>query len=104
MRAELAYLNDCAVRFLSRANASMCWYYYNSRNILKIFSVHVILVETTLARLCSCIILLTKTIARKYSPRSLCQLSAASFCAAVVFVRSIGSIHGKGTIVLARDL
>ena len=28
MRAELANLNDCAVPFLSRAAANLCWYYY----------------------------------------------------------------------------
>ena len=34
-------------------------------------------------------ILLTKTTARKYSPRTQWYLSATSFCAAVVFVRGI---------------
>ena len=28
MRAKLARLNDCAVPFLSRATANLCWYYY----------------------------------------------------------------------------
>ena len=28
MRSELANLNDCAVPFLSRAAANLCWYYY----------------------------------------------------------------------------
>ena len=28
MRAELAGLNHCAVTFLSRADANLCWYYY----------------------------------------------------------------------------
>ena len=28
MRAELAGLNHCAVPFLSRAAANLCWYYY----------------------------------------------------------------------------
>ena len=26
MRAELAYINHCAVPFLSRAAANLCWY------------------------------------------------------------------------------
>ena len=34
-------------------------------------------------------ILVTKTTVRKYSPRKLRELSATSFCAAVVFVRCI---------------
>ena len=28
MRAKLATLNQCAVPFLSRAVANLCWYYY----------------------------------------------------------------------------
>ena len=28
MRAELAILNQCAVPFLSRTAANLCWYYY----------------------------------------------------------------------------
>ena len=30
MRAKLANLNDCAVPFLSRAGANLCWYYYTA--------------------------------------------------------------------------
>ena len=28
MRADLASLNHCAVPFLSRAGANLCWYHY----------------------------------------------------------------------------
>ena len=28
MRAKFANLNDCAVSFLSRAAANLCWYWY----------------------------------------------------------------------------
>ena len=28
MRAEFAYLNDCAVPFLRRTAVNLCWYYY----------------------------------------------------------------------------
>ena len=28
MRAKLGTLNHCAVPFLSRAGANLCWYYY----------------------------------------------------------------------------
>ena len=34
MRAKLANPNHCAVPFLSRAGANLCWYYYSLRNIV----------------------------------------------------------------------
>ena len=34
MRAKLANLNDCAVPFLSRAAANLCWYYYTCITVL----------------------------------------------------------------------
>ena len=34
MSANLANLNHCAVHFLSRAGANLCWYYYTEFNLL----------------------------------------------------------------------
>ena len=36
MRGELANLNHCAVRFLSRAAVNLCWYYYTTYINIKI--------------------------------------------------------------------
>ena len=37
MRAELANLNHCAVPFLSRAIANLCWYYYTLVGVKSLF-------------------------------------------------------------------
>ena len=44
MRAELVNLNHCAVPFLSRAAANLCWYYYSI--YYKVYSIQYTLYST----------------------------------------------------------
>ena len=45
MRVKLAILNHCAVPFLSRAAANLCWYYYTMYTIYVKFDLKFVLAK-----------------------------------------------------------
>ena len=56
MFAELAYINDCAVPFLSCAGVNLCWYYhtYHKNNCQKIWPEHFVITKRNSILRASC--------------------------------------------------